>query len=110
MRAKAVLTGVRQHICLELVVSCAANLLSLVDARARTGDEEKTAAALEHERAEIDKVEAYYCKAANGQAQLIYFAGIATVTVALGGIAPLWLSISWAAPSRRSSPAPSAPS
>ena len=34
VRAKAVLTGVRQQICLELVVSCAANLLSLVDKRA----------------------------------------------------------------------------
>src|SRR6516164_742500 len=33
VRAKAVLTGVRQRICLELAVSSAANLLSLVDKR-----------------------------------------------------------------------------
>ena len=35
VRANAVLTGVRQRICLELVVSCAAHLLSLVDRRPR---------------------------------------------------------------------------
>ena len=97
VRAKAVLTGVRQRICLELVVSCAANLLSLVDSPA-AGDEAKTAAALERGHAEINRVEAYYCDAANGQAQLIYFGGIATVTIALGGIAGVWLSNSWAAP------------
>jgi len=98
VRAKAVLTGVRQRICLELVVSCASNLLSLVDARARAGDKEKTAEALKRDHAEISKVEAYYCEAANGQAQLIYFGGIATITILLGGIAAAWLSITWAAP------------
>src|SRR4029079_9901913 len=66
VRAKAVLTGVRQRICLELVVSCAANLLSLVDSRTHPGDEAKSAA-LERDHAEISKVEAYYCDAANGQ-------------------------------------------
>jgi hypothetical protein len=98
VRAKAVLTGVRQRICLELVVSSAAHLLSLVDARAGIEDEGRAAEALEHERAEIAKVWAYYCEAANGQAQLIYFGGIATVTLVLGAIAALWLSISWAIP------------
>ena len=62
------------------------------------GDETKTAAALEHEHAAISKVEAYYCNAANGQAQLVYFGGIATVTIVLGAIAAVWLSVSWAAP------------
>jgi hypothetical protein len=98
VRATAVLTGVRQRICLELAVSCAANLLSLVDARARAGDKTRTAAALKAEDAAIAKFEAYYHNAANGQAQLIYFAGIATVTIALGGIAAVWLSVSWASP------------
>ena len=98
VRATAVLTGVRQRICLQLAVSCAANLLSLVDARARSGDKAKIAAALETEDAAIGKVEAYYHNAANGQAQLVYFAGIATVTLALGGIAAVWLSVSWASP------------
>ena len=98
VRAKAVLTGVRQRICLELVVSCAANLLSLVDKRARSGDDESTEEALNRERAALKKVEAYYCESANGQAQLIYFGGIATVTLAIAAVATVWLSISWAAP------------
>jgi hypothetical protein len=98
VRGRAVLTGVRQHICLELVVACAANLLSLVDVRARSGDKTKTADALDHEHAAVSKVEAYYHNAANGQAQLVYFAGIATVTIALGGLAAVWLSVSWASP------------
>jgi hypothetical protein len=98
VRAKAVLTGVRQQICLELVVSCAANLVSLVDKRARSGDDDSTAEALERERAAITKVESYYCEAANGQAQLIYFGGIATVTLAIATVAGIWLAVDWAAP------------
>jgi hypothetical protein len=96
VRADAVLTGVRQRICLELVVSCAAHLLSLVDTCAGVGDDAETAAAVEHERAEMKKVKNYYCEAANGQAQLIYFGGIATVMVILAAICTLWLTISWA--------------
>lgn len=98
VRAKAVLTGVRQRICLELVVSAAAHLLSLVDTRSGTEDEVKAVAALEHERGEIEKVKAYYCEAANGQAQLVYFGGIAAVTLALGAVAALWLTVSWSIP------------
>jgi hypothetical protein len=98
VKAKAVLTGVRQQICLELVASCAANLLSLVDKRARSGDDESTAEALNRERAEIATVESYYRDAANGQAQLIYFGGIATVTLVIATVATVWLAVSWAAP------------
>jgi hypothetical protein len=98
VRANAVLTGVRQRICLELVVSCAAHLLSLVDTKAGVGDEGRTKSAVAHERAEMKKVKAYYCEAANGQAQLVYFGGIATVMAVLGAFAVLWLSISWATP------------
>lgn len=98
VRANAVLTGVRQRICLELVVSSASHLLSLVDTRAGMADEEKTKAALAHEQAEMRKVKDYYCEAANGQAQLIYSGGIATVLVVLSAIAALWLSITWATP------------
>ena len=47
---------------------------------------------------QIKKVESYYCEAANGQAQLIYFGGIATVTLVIAAVATVWLSISWAAP------------
>ena len=98
VRANAVLTGVRQRICLELVVACAAHLLSLVDTRAGVGDDAKTATAVEAERTEIEKVRAYYCEAANGQAQLVYFGGMAAVMLVVAVIGSLWLSITWAAP------------
>lgn len=98
VRANAVLTGVRQRICLELVVSCAAHLLSLVDARAGTADATQITAALEYEQAEMKKVKDYYCEAANGQAQLIYFGGISAVTVVIAAFATLWLTIAWASP------------
>jgi hypothetical protein len=98
VRASAVLTGVRQRICLELIVSSAAHLLSLVDERAGSRDKAKTAAALRQERAEIVKVESYYRDAANGQAQLVYFGGIAMVMIAVAALAALWLSITWATP------------
>jgi hypothetical protein len=98
VRANAVLTGVRQRICLELVVACAAHLLSLVDRRAGAGDDAKTAAAVAHERAEMTKVKDYYCEAANGQAQLVYFGGIATIMLALAALCTLWLSLSWSTP------------
>ena len=98
VRADAVLTGVRQRICLELVVASASHLLSLADERAGSRDKAKTEAALRQERAQIVKVESYYREAANGQAQLVYFGGIATVMVALAAFAALWLSISWATP------------
>lgn len=97
VRAGAILTGVRQRICLELVVSCAAHLLSLVDARAGAEDEKQAAGALDRERAEIDKVESYYCDAANGQAQLIYFGGIAAVTLTLAAACIPWVAVDWMA-------------
>ena len=98
VRANAVLTGVRQRICLELIVSCAAHLLSLVDTRAGAGDGKRAAEGVELERAQMEKVKDYYCDAANGQAQLIYFGGIATVMVALAALCTLWLSLAWATP------------
>jgi len=98
VRANAVLTGVRKRICLELVVACASHLLSLVDTPAAPGNNAKAAAAVAHERVEIKKVRDYYCDAANGQAQLIYFGGIATVMLVLAAFGSLWLSITWATP------------
>ena len=98
MRAKAVLTGVRQRMCLALAVASAANLLSLVDERAGGEDKAATAAALRHEHAAISDANRYYHEAANGEAQLVYFGGIATVTVVLAAIATVWLSVAWSAP------------
>jgi hypothetical protein len=98
VRAKTVLTGVRQMICMQLVVASASHLLCLVDARAGHADQAATSAALKEERAAIAKANDYYRQAANGQAQMVYFGGMASVAVLLGLVAAFWLSIEWASP------------
>jgi hypothetical protein len=98
VRAKTVLTGVRQLICMQLVMAAASHLLSLVDRRAAHPDEAKNAVALEHERAALARAEEYYRDAANGQAQVIYFAGMAAVALVIAVFGAVWLSLSWAAP------------
>ena len=82
VRATTVLTGVRQRICMNLVMASAEHLMSLVDRRAAHDDPKANAAMLEHERAAIERTEAYYKEAANGQAQIVYFAGMALVVAA----------------------------
>ena len=96
VRAQTVLTGVRQRICLQLVAASAAHLLSLVDSSSGPADDDATAAALRRERAAIDKAAEYYRHAANGQAQIAYFAGMASVAAAISLIAGLALSIDYA--------------
>jgi hypothetical protein len=98
VRARTVLSGVRQLICMQLVMACAAHLLSLVDARAADEDDERAAAALAREREALARVEEYYDNAANGQAQLAYFAGMAVVAGALAAAATVWLVLDWATP------------
>jgi len=98
VRAKTVLTGVRQRICMQLVMASAAHLLGLVDTRAAHANDAETAAALQQERAALAKAEAYYREAANGQAQMVYFSGMAVVAVAISIIAAVWLTIDWASP------------
>ena len=78
VRARTVLTGVRQRICLQLVTASAAHLLSLVDESTAHADHEN-ASVLKSETEALDQTEAYYRQAANGQAQIVYFAGMATV-------------------------------
>ncbi len=98
VRAKTVLTGVRRLICMQLVMASAAHLLSLVDARAAHTDTAKAEAALEQEREALAETEKYYCEAANGQAQIVYFVGMAAVAIALSVGAAIWLAIDWASP------------
>lgn len=97
VRARTVLTGVRQVICMQLVMACAAHLLSLVDARVEH-DEAKNAEALERERDALSRAEEYYNDAANGQAQVAYFVGMASVAAVLGIGATIWLVLDWSAP------------
>lgn len=98
VRANTVLTGVRQRICMQLVVACASHLLSLVDEHPSRPEPATVAAALDHERKAIDDAEKYYRDAANGQAQMVYFGGMAAVTILLSIVAAIWLSITWATP------------
>jgi hypothetical protein len=93
IRARAVLTGVREAICLQLVAACAANLLSLADEAAAPEEPHELNRALREERQRIDHVEEYYCEAANGQAQIVYVGGMVTVAVlisVLGGLSLLF--------------------
>jgi len=94
VRARTVLTGVRQRICLQLVTASAAHLLSLVDS-STAHDEPQTAEFLKGETETIDNTEAYYRQAANGQAQIVYFAGMATVAGLISAIAGVALAFGW---------------
>ena len=98
VRASAVLKSVRQRICLQLVFASASHLLGLVDARAGNSGEAAITGAVAKERAAIDKAEAYYHEAANGQAQMAYFGGMAMVTAVLTLFAAVYLALSWATP------------
>jgi hypothetical protein len=98
VRADTVLTGVRRRICLQLVVASATHLLSIVDARANGADPATKNAELDPERTAINRAEAYYREAANGQAQMVYFGGMAAVALTLSLVGAVWLAISWASP------------
>src|ERR1700730_13293329 len=95
VRAGHVLTGLRRRICMQLVIAAAGHLLSLVDARAAHEEDAKTQQALEQERERLAEAERYYCEAANGQAQMLYVAGmVASAAVLAGGLgAGLWLTL-----------------
>jgi hypothetical protein len=97
VRAETILTGARQRICMQLVIASASHLLSIVDERA-AGGEKAMRGAVEPEREAITRAEAYYREAANGQAQMVYFAGMASVALALSLVSAVWLAIDWASP------------
>lgn len=84
IRAGHVLTGLRQRVCLQLVMASAAHLLSLADEKARHEDPKEV---LVHEEAALAEARRYYESAANGQAQMVYFGGMAAFTLLLAGLA-----------------------
>jgi hypothetical protein len=93
VRAKIVLKGIRQRICLRLVMASASHLLSLVDSRAKHTEDAAAAATLEQERKSIDEIEAYYCQAANGQAQIVYFTGMVFSAALISVVVGLFLGL-----------------
>jgi hypothetical protein len=83
VRAQTVLTGVRQRICLHLIAASAGHLLSLVDTASEHDDAKATAEALAREKRALAETDRYYRHAANGQAQIWYFAGMAGVALVI---------------------------
>jgi hypothetical protein len=94
IRACEVLRGRNRRICIQLVMTSACHLLSLVDAReGDEGDPEAVKAAVEAERQRLETLREDYREAANGDAQLIYFGGmvvgialLALLYVVAGGV------------------------
>jgi hypothetical protein len=84
IRATQVLSGLRRRICLQLVMTSAAHLLSFVDTKAA---HDRTKAVLRQEKEALDATFGYYCDAANGQAQIVYFTAMAIVAAVLGVVA-----------------------
>jgi hypothetical protein len=100
VRATQVLSGLRRRICLHLVMTSAAHLLSFVDARAA---HESPPEVLKQEKEALDEAHDYYTGAANGQAQIIYFAGMTVLAVLIGAFAllgSLWLNLPGISPDR----------
>ena len=77
IRSAEVLRGRSRRICIQLVMTSACHLLSLVDARHIRTDPKTHAAAVADEKRELELVAEDYRQAANGDAQLIYFGGMA---------------------------------
>jgi len=95
VRATTVLTGVRQRICMNLVMAAAEHLVALADRGAGEQASPPSPDLVDQERDALARAEAYYKEAANGQAQIVYFAGMTAVVLAVGVFAALWLSLSW---------------
>ncbi|HEV7808889.1 MAG TPA: hypothetical protein VGO80_24005 [Solirubrobacteraceae bacterium] len=76
IRAAEVLRGRSRRICIQLVMTSACHLLSLVDARDIRMSPEAQRAAIAAEKRELASVARDYREAANGDAQLIYFGGM----------------------------------
>src|SRR6266498_1597042 len=84
VRAAQVLRGKTLHISMQLVMASATHLLSLVDAPSEHEGKGKKELALKLERRKLEKARAYYHQAANGQAQMYYFAGMVLGAFVLG--------------------------
>jgi len=83
IKASQVLVGKARPIALQLVMASAGHLLSLVDERSAHGTSAKTKRVLAVQRQELGHAHAYLRKAANGEAQIVYVAGMALGVLAL---------------------------
>jgi hypothetical protein len=83
IRSAEVLRGRSRRICIQLVMTSACHLLSLVDAKDNRTTTEAHRGAVAAEKRELAAVARDYREAANGDAQLIYFGGMALGSAAL---------------------------
>ena len=95
IKARTILTGVRQRVCLHLVAAAAGHLLSLVDTASAPQSNTDRRSALKEEQEAVARAERYYRDAANGQAEIIYFAGMVAIALAVSIGALLFLHIEW---------------
>jgi hypothetical protein len=77
IRATEVLQGRSRRICLQLVMASACHLLSLVDEPGAPSTDAARQKALASEQRDLAGTVRYYREAANGDAQLVYFGGMA---------------------------------
>jgi len=89
VRAGEVLRGRSRRICIQLVMGSACHLLSLVDAVGQGRDPALHKAAIAAEQRELEHLRRDYRGWANGDAQLVYFAGMA---LGIAMLAILYLS------------------
>ena len=82
VRAGEVLRGRSRRIAIQLVMTSACHLLSLIDARGQNPPQMHKAAVVAELR-ELAEVGQSYRQSANGDAQLVYFAGMAVGIAAL---------------------------
>jgi hypothetical protein len=88
IRACEVLRGRSRRICIQLVMTSASHLLALVDAHSRHSDPQDHKSAIAAELHELADLRHDYRRAANGDAQLVYFAGM---VVGIAGLALLYV-------------------
>ena len=93
IRAGEVLRGRSRRIVIQLVMTTACHLLSLIDARGEGRDPAEHKAAIASHQRELVELRHAYRQAANGDAQLVYFGGmvvgialLALLYVVAGGI------------------------
>lgn len=84
VRATEVLRGRNRRISIQLVMTSACHLLSLIDARIAEHDPAALKSAVAEERQALSSLGDDYREAANGDAQLVYFGGMAIGVTLLG--------------------------
>lgn len=93
IRISRVLHPVPQRIAMEWVFSEQSHLLGLVERMGGRPSAEETASAVAHYRAEVDRIERYYDRAAKKTARIRYFLGMLLGLVFVAGLGALIAAI-----------------